>query len=424
MTNSPKMLLAGYLALVTFFCSCSKTPRTISVRRMKSRAPDGSLVPQVTRLSGGRVALSWQERLQGSGYTFAMAIRSRDEWSSVRTIATGPNLSMFSADLPGIAELPDGALLAYWELKDSRDGDPYATAIQTSVSRDEGRTWLPPVQPYGDALAGQHSFLSWFPSSDGLGLVWLDAQQRSLVRHAAMLHDDAGKSEMGAIGLRYAHLNLHGDLTQDAFITPITCECCPTSAAVSARGPVVVYRGRQDPPGTKPSEVRDDRATVRDIYLTRLTDGKWTKPHLVHADNWVINACPDNGPAVDAAANSVAVAWWTRAYNTPKVQIAFSRDAGDTFGHAIRVDAGKAEGQVTVALLPGSQAAVVGWLEEGQVWARYVASSGVSGPAVALGYSPRHSRLPRWLAAGKGVVAVWTSKVGDITHVEFSQLDL
>ena len=135
MTNSPKMLLAGYLALVTFFCSCSKTPRTISVRRMKSPAPDGSLVPQVTRLSDGRVVLSWQERLQGSGYTFAMAIRSRDEWSSVRTIATGPNLSMFSADLPGIAELPDGALLAYWELKDSRDGDPYATAIQTSVSR-------------------------------------------------------------------------------------------------------------------------------------------------------------------------------------------------------------------------------------------------------------------------------------------------
>ena len=29
----------------------------------------------------------------------------------------------------------------------------------------------------------------------------------------------------------------------------------------------------------------------------------------------MINACPDNGPAVDAAGNSVAVAWWTRAYN-------------------------------------------------------------------------------------------------------------
>ena len=35
----------------------------------------------------------------------------------------------------------NGWLLAYWELKDPRDGDPYATTIQTATSDDEGRNW-------------------------------------------------------------------------------------------------------------------------------------------------------------------------------------------------------------------------------------------------------------------------------------------
>jgi hypothetical protein len=170
--------------------------------------------------------------------------------------------------------------------------------------------------------------------------------------------------------------------------------------------------------------VRTDRATVRDIYITRLSGGKWTKPHLVHADNWVINACPDNGPAVDAAGNSVAVAWWTRANDQPQVLVAFSSNAGDTFGRAIRVDAGNAEGQVTVTLLPEGKGAVVGWLEEGQTWARFVSAAGHTGPVAVLGPSPRHSRLPTWIVRGGEVVAVWTAKVSESRQVRIAQLTL
>lgn len=410
------------LGLTLFLCGYRDGGPTLEVRSIQSPAPTASLVPQLTALSGGRLALSWQQRLDSGGYRFAMSIRRGDRWSDVRTIASGPDLSMFHADLPGIAELPGGALLAYWEIKDQRDGDRYGTTIQTSVSNDEGKTWLAPVRPYGDSLAGQHSFLSAFPSVDGLGLVWLDAQQRSFMRHASMGTGEMGTGEMGSIGLRYAHLNGRGELTDETFIDPITCECCPTSAAVTKRGPVVVYRGRQEAPGTKPSEVRNDRATVRDIYLARFEDGKWSKPRLVHPDNWVINACPDNGPAVDASGEAVAVAWWTRSGDVPKVMVGFSRDAGDAFGPAIRVDGGKGEGQVTVTLLPGAKAAVVGWLEEGEVWARYVSSNGDSGPALALGPTPRHSRLPKWLLTGGRVTAAWTSQVDGVSRVEVSQL--
>jgi len=418
----PGIALLSCCALLS---SCRDAPRSISAQTLHSPVVGIGLVPQVTPLAAGKTLLSWQTPLNGGGYAFEMAVHQGDAWSEVRTIATGPNLSMFSADLPGVAELPGGALLAYWELKDSRDGDPYATAIQTSISRDEGRTWSPAVQPYGDALAGQHSFLSWFPDNDGLGLLWLDADERSRVRHASMRSGaQANEDTMGSVGLRYAALGPEGRVMRDFFIDPITCECCPTSASVTSHGPVVVYRGRQESPGTKPSDVRDDRPTVRDIYITRREAGRWTKPHLVHADNWVINACPDNGPAVDASGNAVAVAWWTGSDDTPKVQVAFSSDAGDTFGRAFRVDSAKGEGQVTLALLPGGDAAVVGWLENGQTWARWVSSKGVAGRPIALGKSPRHSRLPRWVVQDRSVIAAWTSKANELPHIQVSRLKL
>jgi hypothetical protein len=383
-------------------------------------------VPQITRLANGQFALSWQQKRFDGGYNFAMAVGNGDHWSDVHAIAGGPNLSMFTADLPGIAEMPDAALLAYWELKDSESGDPYATKIQTSISHDEGRTWESIRQPYSDALAGQHSFLSWFPMQEGgVGLVWLDAQQRALVRKTAtmMSGHSAMDWERGAIGLRCARLGPSGEIVGESFIVPITCECCPTSATTTAEGPVVVYRGRVDPPGTKPADVDDNRPTIRDIYLTRFEKGRWTTPHLVHADNWVINACPDNGPAVDAAGNQLAVAWWTASENTPKVQIAFSPNAGDSFGPPIQIDANHAEGQVSVAILPGEPtAAVVGWLQDSQVRARYVSASGALGPIATLGPSPRHSRLPHWYLSDGSILATWTAKTVNGPQIKLSRL--
>jgi len=417
--------LTLFLSLTVALCGCRERPRSISVRGIQSPVPREGLTPQVTPVSDKKWILSWQSPLTGGGWSFSMAMHDANGWSEVRQIARGSDLSMFSADLPGVAVLSGDALLAYWELKDARDGDPYATSIRTAVSKDEGRSWSRPAQPYNGPLAGQHSFISSFSIDGGLGLAWLDAEERSKIRHSMTEHgghDEGGGT--GSIGLRYAALDGEGRVTGSAFIDPITCECCPTSAAISTSGPVMVYRGRRDPPGTKPSEVRTDRATVRDVYITRLSGGKWTKPHLVHADNWVINACPDNGPAVDAAGNSAAVAWWTRANDQPQVLVAFSSNAGDTFGPAIRVDAGNAEGQVTVTLLPDGKGAVVGWLEEGQTWARFVSATGHAGSVVALGPSPRHSRLPRWIAQGGGVLAVWTAKVNESRQVRIAQLTL
>ena len=229
--------------------------------------------------------------------------------------------------------------------------------------------------------------------------------------------------KMGSIGLRYATLNASGMVTGGSLVDPITCECCPTSAAVTDRGPVVVYRGRQEASGTKPPEVDPSRPTVRDIYISRMEGERWTKPRLVHADNWIINACPDNGPRVDAHGNRVVVAWWTASDDQPKVLVAFSGDSGDTFAQPFQVDAGRGEGQVTVVLLPDGRSAIVGWLEDGMTWAKFVRDTGERSSAVSLGPAPRHSRLARWIANGdKSVTAVWTRKVNDLASVSVSRI--
>jgi len=419
-----KVLFAVIIATLMPVCGCKQAARSLRVNHESSPVSGASLVPNAARLSSGGLLVSWQRPLETGGYSFEMAIRDKGNWSDVRTVASGKNLSMFTADLPAVVQLPNGNLLAYWEVKEATKEDPYATAIHTAVSNDEGRTWGASSTPYGENLSGQHSFVSSFPEHDGIGLVWLDAAEQSKIRLASKAHKaDAGSMKMGSIGLRYAALNSSGEALRGSFVDPIACECCPTSATVSDRGPMVVYRGRREPDGTKPSEVDPDRPTVRDIYVSRLERDRWTKPRLVHADNWTINACPDNGPSIDAHGNNVVVAWWTAPADQPKVQIAFSRDSGDSFSEPLRVDSTRGEGQVTAVLLPDGKSAIVGWLEDGMTWAKLVRDTGETSAPVSLGSAPRHSRLPRWVVnRDNSVTAIWTRKDNGKSSVAISRI--
>lgn len=383
--------------------------------QLPSPAGNVSFVPQLQPLRNGDVAASWLEERPDKTYLFRLSVLHGEKWGPVRTIATGPDISHFSADLPGVVEAADGNLLAYWEVSDHTAADKYATAIQVAASKDGGALWSTPVRPYPDSVQGQHSFLSVFPLGPNLELVWLDAQVQT--------HSGPDHSSMGAIGLRNVELDREMRIRSDRWVTPIACECCPTSAAITAEGPVVVFRGRAESPGTKATEVDPARATVRDIQIARLQDGKWTSPRYVHEDNWVINACPDNGPAIDSEGRDVVVAWWTAAHNQPSVYVAFSSDAGLHFGEPVRVDRARGEGQVTVAWNSVTKEALVGWLEGHETWARIVSPDRRSGQPVSLGPSPSHARLPHWIATPKRTLVAWTALENNKRSVRFGYLE-
>ncbi|HET9527607.1 MAG TPA: hypothetical protein VFO99_15645, partial [Pyrinomonadaceae bacterium] len=168
----------------------------------------------------------------------------------------------------------------------------------------------------------------------------------------------------------------------------------------TSEGPIAVYRDRS-------------ATEVRDIYIVRQVNGSWTSPQPVFADNWQINGCPVNGPSVSADGSRVAVAWFSSVADTPRVKIAFSNDAGATFGQPIQVDDGKNVGRVDTLLLPDGSALVC-WLsgdvQGGEIKTRRVRPDGSVGPASVIAKTDisRSSGFPRMARRGNEVHFAWT----------------
>src|SRR5699024_2030988 len=119
---------------------------------------------------------------------------------------------------------------------------------------------------------------------------------------------------------------------------------------LTSRGPLLFYRGRS------PDEVRD-------VLVSRLEGNVWTAPRRVHADGWVMSACPVNGPSAQGHGHGVAVGWYTKAGGGPELRLAYSADAGDSFGEPRVLDSGdRLQGRVALAM-DGGQIAVL-WLRE------------------------------------------------------------
>ncbi len=189
------------------------------------------------------------------------------------------------------------------------------------------------------------------------------------------------------------------------------CECCPTAAAVTAEGVITAYRDRSE-------------QEIRDNYVARFVNGKWLSPQPVFNDNWKIAACPVNGPALAANGRNVAMTWFTVKQDQGQAYLAFSQDAGATFGAPIRVDDGGSLGRVDVELLPDG-AALATWIEfadqpvspkplggggRAQFRARRIDRRGTRSAAVTVaGISGnRTSGFPRAAIANGEVVFAWT----------------
>jgi hypothetical protein len=129
-------------------------------------------------------------------------------------------------------------------------------------------------------------------------------------------------------------------------------------------------------------------------------------------DGWQINGCPVNGPAIAAAGSNVSVVWFTAAGGTPRVKVAFSEDAGASFGAPSVVDDGRPLGRVDIVALDDG-AALVTWLEgtdKGTVMlARRVAPDGGRGAALTVADSSaaRSSGFPRIVRSGNEVTMAW-----------------
>lgn len=387
-----KSSIALRSALFLILLLCLLTPElTGQVRELASPAGPGSGQPNLSVAPDGRVLLSWIERRADGLAVLRFAVREKQGWSAARTIAEGTNWFVNWADFPSLLVLPDGSLAAHWLAKSS--SGTYSYDVMVARSFDGGTTWTKPMMPHRDGTPTEHGFVSLLATKDNkLAAIWLDGREMIAGEH---------QGDHGNMTLRYGVIQRDNTISDEAVLDARVCECCQTSAAMTDRGPVVVYRDRS-------------AQEVRDISIVRLRDGRWTAPRPVHQDGWQINGCPVNGPAVAAEGKQVAVAWFTAVNNTPRVKLAFSRDAGETFSDPITIDDGNPAGRVDVLWLRDGSV-LVSWLEKlsdgGAVRVRRV-RNGKADPSVTIAPSgtARSNGFPQMARSADGIVFAWTGK--------------
>jgi hypothetical protein len=346
--------------------------------------PEAS-APRLALGPDGRPLLSWTEP-EGDGDALRYAVWDDNGWGAAQTADAGDDWFVNWADTPGVVPLPDGRLLAHTLTMHPEGDSPYAYDVR--VRQRVGGAWSAPVLVHDDGVPAEHGFVSVAPVPGGrAGLLWLDGRETGGGHHG------------GPMTLRFAALGADGARSGEAVLDRRVCDCCPTALAATASGLVAAYRDRT-------------AAEVRDVAVVRYADGAWTEPRVVHADGWEIAGCPVNGPALAAAGDRVALAWFTGAEGRPRVRLATSDDGGETFGPPVQIDGGAPVGRVGVALLPDG-APVVSWLEgEGEAAEVRVRAvrDGVPGEPVVAATVPagRASGIPRVLAVGDRVLVAWT----------------
>jgi hypothetical protein len=382
--NYGKLSSVLCVAVICLASSCGGGDVLRSIREVTPAVMGESSEPNLAVGPNGETYLSWIELSSTGSKSLKFATLTNDGWAQPRTIVESDTLFLNWADFPSLFALPDGGLAAHWLTTAAAGSGGYGINIATS--RDKGATWSAPVTPHQDGTPTEHGFVSLVPATGGVAVLWLDSRQL-----------EKGSDN---VALMYTNVSLDGKLGAEAQIDDRVCECCQPSSIVSGDGILTVYRDRS----------KDE---IRDIVITRFDGKQWSTPKTVFDDRWVVFACPIQGPAISAAGEHVAVAWFTAANEKPKVQVALSVDGGKTFGAPIQVDEGDPVGRVDVVALDAG-GAIVTWIEHslrgGEVRAREISSDGKAHEPVIVGPTSvgTASGFPRVERSGASIVFAWT----------------
>jgi hypothetical protein len=405
-------LLAGPLWAA---CGVDGPAPVLVVEEVASPAGEGSGEPFLSS-AGDTVFMSWLEAIGGGRQELRLGTFVEGGWTAPVVIAASDGFFVNWADFPSVTRGPDGTLWAHWL---ERGGAPttggggsggYDYGVRIVRSADGGATWSAPWTPHEDGTPTEHGFVSTVAVGDGLGFLWLDGRR--------FVTGEAGAPPSEEMALYFRTADASGGAGPETVVDARVCDCCQTDMALTAAGPVAVYRDRSE-------------GEIRDIHVRRYSGGAWTDGEIVHEDGWETAACPVNGPAVAARGEDVAVAWFTAAGGVPRVKVAFSRDAAESFGEPLLVDGGNPAGRVDLVLLEDG-AALVSWLERsGGEWAdvrvRRVEPGGRIGESVSVSPSSgeRASGFPRIAASGDGsVMAAWTDVTELTPRVRVARIEL
>lgn len=398
-----------FLFLITLMAclSCSQE-KPQAIEPVISPSGDNSSLPRLVTSTSGDVYLSWVEKGADKSSELFYAKLSDDAWGDPRSVAKGSNWFVNWADFPSLM-VNNEQMAAHWLQKS--DQGTYDYDVRVSFSSNAGKTWNESIVPHKDGVPAEHGFVSMLPMEDGKTFItWLDGRNTKTEGHG-----EGGHGGSGAMTLRAGIFDRDGSTLNEWELDDRICDCCQTGAAMTDQGPVVVYRDRSE-------------NEIRDMSVVRLTDDGWTEPMPLAVELWEMPGCPVNGPAIAAVGDHVASAWFTAKGGFAQVKVAFSTDAGATFGTPRVVSEGITNGRVGITYLENGTVAV-SWMDSKDDQALVmVANYDEQGTLlkkmqVAQTSASRASGFPVITSRGNEVFMAWT-ETAEITKVKTAKINL
>ena len=310
------------------------------------------------------------------------------KWMPPVTIASGTGWFVNWADYPKFISNGKNDFIASTLVKNGKDTYAYDIKLFRSPG---GALWLGPFDAHNDGTAAEHGFLSFAAYEDKILAVWLDGRNTQKKKNTKAAH-----VHIGSMTIRAALFDYMGKKHAEWQIDDRVCDCCMTALCIGPTGPIVAYRDRSD----------DE---VRDISISRLIGKKWTSPRTLHADNWRIDGCPVNGPAMDANGSTIAIAWYAEVNGKAEVKVIFSEDGGTTLGLPTRIDEGKPIGRVDICMIDGGNA-WISWMEQEKIKLVRLNARGEKSKSVTIASSSvgRSAGFPQMTRVGKDLLFAWT----------------
>ena len=313
-----------------------------------------------------------------------------------------------SGEQPPRVAIGERAIHVIWPAKRGQNAIAYAN------STDGGNTFSAAVHMPASGLPGARGWASLAVAPQGVvHMVWLDGRAAA----AAGVTGSPGAADPQQ-DVYHASWRVGTGVVQTR-IAENVCFCCKTAVAVS--GSDVYAAWRQIYAGS-----------IRDIAFARSSDAGATfrEPVRVSVDNWKLDGCPDDGPAVVVdSRGTVRVAWPTLiAGSTPRKAIFYSmsRD-GYRFSPRTRLDTATADpAHPQIALERGNTVGVV-WDEvvDGtrRVLLRRVGPSDELGP-VEIVTVEQGATYPAIAATQRDLLVAWTGGPSDARVIKIRRLPL
>jgi hypothetical protein len=385
--------------------------------------------------ASGQIAVVTWSAATAAGVTDIFASSSRDGGRifgapvRVNRVAGEANISGEQPPRVALVPRPSGppAIVIVWTAKGAA-----GTRLMSARSNDGGQSFLTPTPVPGSDSPGNRGWQSIATTRDGdVAAIWLDHREvpsrGASTAHTGHQHGASSSSQADGVARAQLSKLFFGRLSTNDSARALTggvCYCCKTTVATGSDGSIYaawrhVYSGN-----------------IRDIAFTMSSDGgrTFTPPVRVSEDRWVLDGCPENGPAITVdAGRRIHLVWPTLVpgatpTSEPTLGLFYASSLdGRTFTARQRIPTAGVARHPQIALGPRGDI-VVAWDEETRAGRRVALARGAAqgvGPVQfvrqTIGNGER-GVYPVAATTPDGILLAWTSGAADQSIIRTERL--